>query len=88
MLQAASTKAKGEVVNVGNTQEVSILELARKVKEITVCKSEIQFYLLPKDDPRRRRPDTSKLEKVTGWKPNVSFEEELKKVITWFSLQN
>ncbi len=80
----ASSKAKGEVVNIGNTQEVTILELAQKVKETTRCKSPITFYPLPKDDPKRRCPDTSKLERLVGWKPNVSFEEGLKRTVAWF----
>jgi UDP-glucuronate decarboxylase len=85
ILLTASSKAKGEVVNVGNTQEVSILELAKKVKETTKCKSTIEFHPLPKDDPKRRCPDTSKLERIVGWKPTVSFEEGLKRTVTWFS---
>jgi len=85
MLLAASSKAKGEVVNVGNTQEVTILELAKKVKETTKCKSTIEFHPLPKDDPKRRCPDTAKLERLVGWKPKVSFEEGLKRTVTWFS---
>jgi UDP-glucuronate decarboxylase len=85
MLLTASSKAKGEVVNVGNTQEVSILELAKKVKETTKCKSTIEFHPLPKDDPKRRCPDTNKLERLVGWKPTVSFEEGLKRTVTWFS---
>ena len=72
-------------MNVGNTKEVTILELAKKVQEATKCKSTIEFHPLPKDDPKRRCPDTSKLEKLVGWKPNVSFEEGLKRTVTWFS---
>ena len=85
LLLTASSKAKGEVVNVGNTQEITILELATKIKENTKCKSKIEFYPLPKDDPKRRCPDTNKLEKLVGWKPNITFEEGLKRTITWFS---
>jgi nucleoside-diphosphate-sugar epimerase len=80
-----SPQAKGEVVNVGNTQEVSIVELAEKVKEITKCKSTIEFHPLPKDDPKRRCPDTTKLKRLVGWKPTVCFEEGLKRTRTWFS---
>ena len=69
----------------GNTQEVTILELAKKIKEQTGCKSPLTFHPLPKDDPKRRCPDTSKLEKVVGWKPSVSFEEGLKRTVAWFS---
>jgi UDP-glucuronate decarboxylase len=85
MLLTANSKAKGEVVNIGNTKEVTILDLAQKVKEMTKCKSTIEFHPLPKDDPKRRCPDTTKLESMVGWKPNVSFEEGLKRTIKWFS---
>ena len=59
MLLMTSLKAKSEVVNIGNTKEITILELAKKVQEITKCKSSIEFRPLPKDDPKRRCPDTS-----------------------------
>ena len=85
MLLTSSKKAKGEVVNVGNAREVTILELAKKIKEVTKCRSGVEFHPLPKDDPKRRCPDTSKLDKLVGWKPNVGFEEGLKRTITWFA---
>ena len=85
ILLTTTQKAKGEVVNIGNTQEKTILELATKIKQLTKCKSEIAFHPLPKDDPKRRCPDTTKLQKLVGWKPNVSFEQGLKRTITWFS---
>jgi UDP-glucuronate decarboxylase len=85
MLLTATTKAKGEVVNIGNTHEVTILELAKKIQEVTKCKSAIEFHPLPKDDPKRHCPDTSRLERLVGWKANVSFEEGLKRTVAWFS---
>ncbi len=85
ILLAITPKAKGEVVNIGNAQEKTILELAKKIKEITKCKSEVTFHPLPKDDPKRRCPDIAKLEQLVGWKPNVGFEEGLKRTITWFT---
>jgi nucleoside-diphosphate-sugar epimerase len=85
MLLTVSPKAKGEVVNVGNTEEVTILELAKKVQEAAKSKSNIEFHPLPKDDPKRRCPDTAKLERLVGWKPNVSLEEGLKRAVAWFS---
>lgn len=81
----ASDKAKGEVVNVGNPQEKSILELAEKIKELTRCSSSLSFRPLPKDDPKRRCPDTTKLEKLVRWKPEIGFEEGLIRTIRWFS---
>jgi UDP-glucuronate decarboxylase len=85
LLLAASKKATGEVVNVGNGQELAILELANKIKEVTKCKSPVTFHPLPKDDPKRRCPDTSKLEKMVLWETSVSFDEGLKRMIMWFS---
>ena len=85
LLLASCLKAKGEVVNVGSTREVAILELAQKIVEATNCESNIEFYSLPKDDPRRRCPDISKLEGLVGWVPGVDLEEGLKRTILWFS---
>jgi UDP-glucuronate decarboxylase len=87
MLLTVNKKAKGEVVNVGNSQEITILELAEKIKEVTKCKSNLTFHPLPKDDPKRRCPDTSKLERLVKWNPKVKFEAGLNRVITWFSLK-
>jgi nucleoside-diphosphate-sugar epimerase len=85
MLVAKNSKANGEVVNVGNTQETSILELAKKIKETMKSQSNIEFYLLPKDDPKRRLPDIAKLEGLVGWRPSVGLEDGLKRTITWFA---
>ncbi len=84
LLLTSSEEARGKVVNVGNTQEVTILELANKIKESTGCTSVIEFHPLPKDDPKRRCPNIDKLEKLTAWKPNVKFNEGLNKTIKWF----
>jgi len=84
MLLAACEKAKGEAVNVGSTHEATILELAQKIKESSGWKSEIVFCPLPKDDPKRRRPDTAKLKRLVGWAPEVEFEEGLKRTLQWF----
>ena len=85
MLLMGNSKAKGEVVNVGNTREVTILELAKKVQEATKSKSTIEFHPLPEDDPKRRCPDTAKLERLVMWKPNVNLEKGLKRTVAWFS---
>jgi UDP-glucuronate decarboxylase len=85
MLLTISPKAKGEVVNIGNAQEKTILELATKIKEITKSKSKVTFHPLPKDDPKRRCPNIAKLEKTVSWKPKVTFEEGLKRTINWFA---
>ena len=70
---------------IGNAQELTILELAKKIKEQTKCKSDLIFHPLPKDDAKRRCPDTGKLEKLVGWKPKIEFEDGLRRTIKWFS---
>jgi UDP-glucuronate decarboxylase len=85
LLLASGTKAKGEVVNIGNTKEITILELAQKIKETTRTKSNIEFYPLPKDDPKRRCPDTKKLEGLVDWRPSVGLEFGLERTVAWFS---
>jgi UDP-glucuronate decarboxylase len=84
MLLAMNEKARGEVVNIGNSHEITILYLAKKIKELTRSRSELTFHLLPKDDPKRRCPETSKMEKLLQWKPKVGLEEGLSRTITWF----
>ena len=85
LLLTENPKAKGQVVNVGNTKEITVLQLAEKIKKATKSKSKIEFFALPKDDPKRRCPDTSKLQSLVGWKPNMPFEEGVERTIAWFS---
>jgi len=73
------------VLNMGNPEEFTILELAYKVLElIPESKSEIVFKPLPKDDPVRRRPDITMAKEVLSWKPKVKLEEGLKRTIEYF----
>jgi len=88
MLLTANEKAKWEVVNVGNTQEITILELAQKIKAKTKSKSHLTFHPLPNDDPKRRYPNTDKMEKLLGWKTEISLEDGLLKTIKWFLRKN
>lgn len=71
-------------VNLGNPEEISMLDFARKVVERTGSRSEVVFEPLPVDDPTRRRPDISKAVAVLGWKPTVSLDEGLDRVIPYF----
>lgn len=81
---AVLENGNGEVVNLGNPREVSILELAHIIKKLTNSDSPIEFHPLPPDDPPRRCPDISKAQKLLNWKPKVELEEGLKKTIKWF----
>lgn len=83
ILLLVTHKAKGDVVNVGSTSEVSILELAKKIQKVTGSKSIIEFHPLPVDDPKRRCPDISKIVRLTGWKPAVDLDEGLGQMINW-----
>lgn len=72
----------GEVYNLGNPDEFTILELAEVIKKITGAKSEVkQVEKLPEDDPMQRCPDISKAKNELGWEPKINLEEGLKKLI-------
>ncbi|MQY69335.1 MAG: NAD-dependent epimerase/dehydratase family protein [Firmicutes bacterium] len=73
-----------EPINLGNPQEMTILDFAKKIIELTKSKSKIVYKPLPKDDPKVRRPDISKAKKLLNWKPKISLEEGLSKTIEWF----
>jgi UDP-glucuronate decarboxylase len=87
MRLAAIEESDGEVVNIGNSEEVTILELARKIKELAKSKSTLAFCPLPKDDPERRCPDTVKISSLLNWKPKISLIQGLERTIEWFSLR-
>ncbi|MFH0943535.1 MAG: UDP-glucuronic acid decarboxylase family protein [Candidatus Beckwithbacteria bacterium] len=80
-------KTKGEVVNIGNPEEYSILQLANKIKKATGSKSKIEFGSLPEDDPDKRRPDISKAKKLLDWQPKVRFSVGLEKTIEYLKKQ-
>lgn len=71
-------------VNTGNPDEFTVMELARKIIEMTGSSSSIVFKPLPSDDPIQRKPDISLAQKELGWTPSVKLEEGLKKTIGYF----
>jgi dTDP-glucose 4,6-dehydratase len=73
-----------EPVNVGNPEEVTILELAEAIQDIVGNHPGIDFQPLPKDDPTVRRPDTTKAEEVLGWKAQISLRQGLERTLPWF----
>ena len=70
--------------NIGNPVEVSMLELANKIIKMTGSTSKIVYKELPVDDPVRRKPDISLINKCFGWEPTVSLETGLAKTIDYF----
>lgn len=71
-------------VNLGNPEEVRIVDLAKLILKMAGSNSGIKFEELPVDDPRTRRPDISKAEKLLGWQPNVDLNVGLEKTLAWF----
>lgn len=83
-LEAAMEKGeKGEVYNLGNPNEFTILELAQKIKEITGTSSEMEFHPFPEDSPTKRKPDITKAKEKLGWEPKVELEEGLKRTLRY-----
>lgn len=74
----------GEIINIGNPGEMTILELAEMIKKLTGSKSELEFHPLPPDDPKRRCPIIDKAKELLKWGPKVGGEEGLEKTIEWF----
>jgi UDP-glucuronate decarboxylase len=81
---AYTDAAKGETINIGNPNEVSIIELARLIPKLVRVKSKITFKPLPADDPKRRCPDISKAKRLLDWNPRIDLNEGLQKTIEWF----
>ncbi len=71
-------------VNLGNPVEINILELAKKIIELTNSKSKIVFKPLPADDPRQRQPDITLAKEKLNWEPKILLDEGLVKTIEYF----
>jgi UDP-glucuronate decarboxylase len=80
---ASLDAARGQVINIGNVNEITVLALAKKVIGITGSSSSISFHPLPQDDPLRRRPDVTRAKQVLGWEPKVPLEKGLVRTIEW-----
>lgn len=71
-------------VNIGNPQEITIMEFAERVRAMTGNQVPLTFKPLPQDDPKRRRPDITKAKKLLKWEPKVSLEEGLQRTLEYF----
>lgn len=80
----SSDLTPGEVLNMGNPNEKTILDLANIIKKMTNSLSKIIFESLPEDDPKLRKPDISKAKGLIGWTPKVSIDQGLEKTIEYF----
>lgn len=71
-------------INLGNPQEVTMLELAETIIRLAGSKSKVEFRELPVDDPKQHRPDISRARKLLGWEPEVGLEDGLQRTLEYF----
>ena len=76
--------SENDPVNIGNPEEISILELARTVQEVVGVDTGIEYRPRPADDPKVRRPDITRAETLLSWKPVVPLKEGLARTLPWF----
>ena len=73
-----------EPINIGNPQEMTVLELAKRIILLAGSRSEIVFHPLPEDDPKVRQPDIGRARTLLGWEPRVDVDEGLRLTLDWF----
>ncbi|MCU0440286.1 MAG: SDR family oxidoreductase [Raineya sp.] len=71
-------------VNVGNPEEITLLEFAEEIQKLTNTSSKIVFEPLPKDDPKQRKPDITRAKEILNWEPRFTRSEGLKKTLEYF----
>jgi dTDP-glucose 4,6-dehydratase len=71
-------------VNIGNPQEMTLLELAKRIIRLAGSSSEIVFRALPEDDPKVRQPDITRARTALGWEPRIDVDEGLRLTLEWF----
>jgi len=71
-------------VNLGNPQEMTILEFAERIRSLTQSRSQIVYQPLPQDDPKQRKPDIGKAQRILGWQPLVTLEDGMRFTIDYF----
>lgn len=71
-------------VNLGNPEEITILDFAKEIVKLTESSKGISFKALPKDDPLQRQPDISKAKELLSWEPKVQRHEGMQKTLAYF----
>jgi len=82
---ALALSEEPDPVNIGNPQEISMIDLARRIIDLTGSSSPIEFVPLPVDDPKVRRPDTTRARTLLGWEPTVGLDAGLRRTLRWFA---
>jgi dTDP-glucose 4,6-dehydratase len=75
---------EAQPVNLGNPEEISILDFAKEIVRLTGSRSRIVFNPLPQNDPKVRQPDITRAKKILRWEPKVSREEGLRRTLQYF----
>ena len=88
ILAGESKKTIGETINIGIEKETTIIDLAKKVKQISNSKSEIIFTERNPGDSTRRCPNITKVKALLNWEPKIELEDGIKKTIDWFKKES
>jgi len=86
--QSLADNICGVPINFGTQEEINVLQLAKKIINMTNSKSKLKFYDWLPDEPMRRKPDISRAKKLLAWEPAVSIDEGLKRTIDYWKQQN
>jgi dTDP-glucose 4,6-dehydratase len=84
LLMAPDTEEIHDPVNIGNPHELTVIEIARRIIELTESSSRLVFEPLPEDDPKVRRPDITRAKRLLGWNPTVPLDSGLRRTIDYF----
>ena len=82
--QDTDTSSMHDPVNIGNPRELTVLEIAKLILDLTRSSSRITHNPLPADDPKVRRPDISRARLILKWEPKVELEDALRLTIEYF----
>lgn len=87
LVLAMEKGSAGEAYNVGTQEELSVLAFARTVRRLARSRSTISFLPARDQDPRRRRPDTTKAARELGWRPRIALTTGIRRTIEWYREQ-
>ncbi len=82
--EGADQSSMHDPVNLGNPRELTVLEIAKLILELTGSSSQITYHPLPADDPKVRRPDISRARALLKWEPQVELEDALRRTVEYF----
>ena len=84
IMMMKNDKISADPINLGNPNEFTIIELAKRLLNKIETRSKIKYFQIEKDDPKKRKPDISKAKEYLGWSPKIELDEGLEKTINYF----